>query len=199
MGAVRAVLRGRGNPLVRATDRHEAWVTLGALVLLALGAPAAGWAGGALAEASLQREVRVQHEQRRAVTAVVVGPAPGARRFAGDPDDGSGRSTVVAAWRAPDGTARTGEVTTASQAREPGAAVRIWTDGAGLPVRPPMDAEAARTHTLFGGAGAFLLAAGCVEAGRRMAVGRLVRRRYAGWDREWAEAGPDWGRAGTGS
>ncbi|MYR98147.1 MULTISPECIES: Rv1733c family protein [unclassified Streptomyces] len=194
------VRKWRRSPLWRATDRREAWVTLGALVLLAVGAPAAGWAGGSLAEASLRQEIRAQHQERRAVTGVVVGPVPGARRFAGDPDAGPGRSSVVAAWRAPDGTPRTGEVTTApGAAREPGAPVRIWTDGAGVPVPPPMDPGAARTHAVLGGVGAFLLAAGCVEAGRRLIVGRMVRRRYALWDREWAEAGPDWGRAGTGS
>ncbi|MGA5001368.1 hypothetical protein ACPCB7_25430 [Streptomyces arboris] len=192
------VLRWRRSPLWRATDRREAWVTLGALALLALGAPAAGWAGGALADASLRQEIRAQHEERRPVTAVVVGPAPEARRFASDPGDGPGRTSVVAAWRAPDGTSRTGEVTT-SGAREPGTPVRVWTDAAGLPVPPPMDAGAARTHAVLGGVGVFLLAAGCVEAGRRLIVGRMVRQRYALWDREWAEAGPDWGRAGTGS
>ncbi|MFD3412177.1 hypothetical protein [Streptomyces cyaneofuscatus] len=192
------VLRWRRSPLWRATDRREAWVTLGALALLALGAPAAGWAGGALADASLQQEIRVQHEERRPVTAVVVGPVPQARRFAGDPGAESGRTSVVAAWRAPDGSRRTGEVTT-SESREPGAPVRVWTDASGLPVPPPMDADAARTHAVLGGIGVFLLAAGCVEAGRRLIVGRLVRRRYALLDREWAEACPDWGRAGTGS
>ncbi|MBT2428268.1 hypothetical protein AMK21_22780 [Streptomyces sp. CB00316] len=191
--------RWRRNPLWRATDRREAWVTLGALVLLALGAPAAGWAGGALADASLRQEIRAQHEERRPVTAVVVGPAPEARRFAGDPGAGSGRTSVVAAWRAPDGTPRTGEVATGSGAQEPGAPVRVWTDASGLPVPPPMDAGSARTHAVLGGLGVFLLAAGCVEAGRRLIVGRMMRQRYALLDREWAEAGPDRGRAGTGS
>ncbi|MEW2069314.1 hypothetical protein [Streptomyces sp. NPDC007346] len=198
MGAVRGALRWRGSPLWRATDRREAWVTLGALVSLALGAPAAGWACGVLADASLRQEIRAQHEERRPVTAVVVARVPATQRFAGDPGAGSGRTSVTAVWRAPDGTPRTGEVTPASGAGEPGTPVRIWTDGAGLPVPPPMDPGAARTHAVLGGAGAFLLVAGCVEAGRRLIVGRMVRRRYALWDREWAEAGGDWGRAGTG-
>lgn len=198
MGAIRGVRRWRHNPLWRATDRHEAWVTLGALVLLTVGAPAAGWAVCTLADASLQREVKAQHAERRATTATVVDGAPGARRFTGDPDLAPER-TVVAAWRAPDGTSRTGEVTTASGPGGPGSPVRIWTDGAGAPVPPPMAPGTARTHAVLGGIGAFLLAAGCVEAGRRLIVGRLVRARYARWDRAWAEAGTDWGRAGTGS
>lgn len=190
---------GVGVPLWRATDRREAWVTLGALLLLVVGAPAAGWAGGALAEDRLQRSVRAQHEERRATTAVVVEQVPGTRRFSGDPDAGAERVPVVATWSGPDGTPRTGEVTTAPGAGEPGSPVRIWTDGAGLPVPPPMAPGAARTHAVLGGVGAFLLAAGAVEAGRRLAVAGLVRRRYALLDQEWAAAGPDWGRAGTGS
>ncbi|MGW3931188.1 Rv1733c family protein [Streptomyces microflavus] len=190
---------GVGVPLWRATDRREAWVTLGALLLLVVGAPAAGWAGGALAEDRLQRSVRAQHEERRATVAVVVERVPGTRRFSGDPDAGAERVPVVAAWSAPDGTPRTGEVTTAPEAGEPGSPVRIWTDGAGLPVPPPMSPGAARTHAVLGGVGAFLLAAGAVEAGRRLAVAGLVRRRYALLDQEWAATGPDWGRAGTGS
>ncbi|MEE1733158.1 hypothetical protein ACIPM5_18065 [Streptomyces microflavus] len=190
---------GVGVPLWRATDRREAWVTLGALLLLVVGAPAAGWAGGALAEDRLQRSVRAQHEERRATVAVVAERVPGKRRFSGDPDAAAERVPVTAAWSAPDGTPRTGEVTTAPGAGEPGSPVRIWTDGAGLPVPPPMSPGAARTHALLGGFGAFLLAAGAVEAGRRLAVAGLVRRRYALLDQEWAAAGPDWGRAGTGS
>ncbi|MGW1660630.1 Rv1733c family protein [Streptomyces microflavus] len=190
---------GVGVPLWRATDRREAWVTLGALLLLVVGAPAAGWAGGALAEDRLQRSVRAQHEERRATVAVVAERVPGKRRFSGDPDADAERVPVMAAWSAPDGTPRTGEVTTAPGAGEPGSPVRIWTDGAGLPVPPPMSPGAARTHALLGGFGAFLLAAGAVEAGRRLAVAGLVRRRYALLDQEWATAGPDWGRAGTGS
>lgn len=199
MGVLRGLRLWRRNPLLRATDRREAWVTLGTLLLLVLGAPAAGWAGGTLADASLQREVRAQHEERRATTAVVVGRAPGTQRSAGDPDASSRGGAVVAAWRAPDGTPRTGTVATRSEPGGPGSRVRIWTDGAGWPVPPPMEARTARTHAVLGGVGAFLLAAGCVEAGRRLVVGRMVRRRHALLDREWAEAGADWGRAGAGS
>ncbi|MFI1224703.1 MULTISPECIES: hypothetical protein [unclassified Streptomyces] len=195
------LLRGRRNPLRRATDRRETWVALGALLLLVIGAPAAGWAGGAVADASLQRSVRAQHAERHAVDAVVVHRSPGPERFAGDPEGGAERAArirVVASWQAPDGSPRTGEVAIASPPGAPGSPVRIWTDAAGFPVPPPMDGRTARTHAVLGGIGTFLLAAGCVEAGRRLVVGRMVRRRYARLDREWAAVGPDWGRAGTG-
>ncbi|MFB8142643.1 Rv1733c family protein [Streptomyces parvus] len=196
-----ALLRGQDNPLRRATDRREALVALGALLLLALGAPAAGWAGGSAADAALQRSVRAQHQERHPVDAVVVGRAPGRERYVGDPEGGSERAAhiwVVASWQAPDGSPRTGEVATASGPGTLGSPLRIWTDAAGLPVAPPMDGRAARSHAVLAGIGTFLLAAGCVEAGRRVVVGRMVRQRYARLDREWAAAGADWGRAGTG-
>ncbi|MEU8769169.1 hypothetical protein AB0C94_19640 [Streptomyces griseus] len=195
-----ALLRGRGSPLRRATDRREARVALAALLLLVFAAPAAGWAGGTAADAALQRSVRAQHEERHPVDAVVVGPA-GRERSAGDPGGGverGARTRVVASWEAPDGTPRTGEVAAASRPGGTGSPVRIWTDAAGHPVPPPMDGRTARTHAVLGGVGTFLLAAVCVEAGRRLAVGCMVRRRYARLDREWAAVGPDWGRAGKG-
>ncbi|MFJ2026880.1 hypothetical protein ACIODW_24165 [Streptomyces sp. NPDC087897] len=195
------MLRGRRDPLRGAADRHEAWVALGALLLLLVGAPVAGWAGGAVADASLERSVRAQHAERRAVEAVVVGPAPRRERFGGDPEGGVRRSAhprVTASWQAPDGSPRTGEVATASRPGPPGSPLRIWTDAAGLPVPPPMDGRTARTHAVLGGVGAFLLAAGCVEAGRRVVVGRMVRRRHERIDREWAATAPLWGRTGTG-
>ncbi|MGW6723309.1 Rv1733c family protein [Streptomyces sp. NPDC054995] len=197
---LRGLLRGRDNPLRRATDRREGWVALGALLLLAVGAPAAGWAGGTVADAALQQSVRVQHEERHRVDAVVVGRAPGRERSAGDPEgvERAARIWVVASWQAPDGSPRTGEVATASGPGAPGSPLRIWTDAAGLPVSPPMDVRTARSHAVLAGIGTFLLAAGCVEAGRRAVVGHMVRQRYARLDREWAAAGADWGRAGTG-
>lgn len=202
MSALIGLLRWRHNTLRRATDRREAWVSLGALLLMVLGAPAAGWAGGAVADASLQASVRAQQEGRHATDAVVVGRAAAPRGIGGGPETASGnagRTWVVASWQAPDGTRRTGTVATGKRPGGPGSPVRIWTDEAGLPVSPPMSGSTARTHAVLGGIGTFLLAAGCVEAGRRLIVGRMMRRRYVRLDREWAAAGPDWGRTGTGS
>ncbi|MCC0576321.1 Rv1733c family protein [Streptomyces californicus] len=189
-------LLGRRGPLRHAPDRHEAWVALGALLLLVTGAPVAGWAGGAVADAALRRAVHAQHAERHAVEAVVVGPT----RFAGDPEGGrqSPRARVTVSWPAPDGTTRTGEVAVASRPGPPGSRLRIWTDAAGLPVAPPMDGHTARTHALLGGVGSFLVAAAGVEAGRRLVVRRLVRLRHARLDREWAATAPHWGRTETG-
>ncbi|MFB4426442.1 hypothetical protein C5F59_035845 [Streptomyces sp. QL37] len=203
---VRAVLgirRWRHNPVCRATDRHEAWVALTALLLMLLAAPAIGWKVGALTDDTLRRTVRTQHEQRHPTAAVVVRAAAGTSRFAQDPEaavaEGSMRASVVADWLAPDGTARTGTVSTGSTQTAPGTRIRIWTDDRGHPAMRPMDMSTARTHTVLAGIGAALVAGGLTEIARRLVVWRMMQRRYTRLDRAWAEVGPDWGRTGTGS
>ncbi|MGW1316177.1 Rv1733c family protein [Streptomyces sp. NPDC002426] len=202
---VRAVLgirRWRRNPVCRATDRHEAWLALVALVLMVVAAPAVGWRAGSLTDDALRRTVRAQHEQRHPTEAVVV-RASGTSRFAQDPEaavtEGSMRTSVVADWLAPDGTARTGTVSTASAQTAPGARIQIWTDDRGRPAMRPMDLSTARTHAALAGIGAALVAGGLTEIARRIVVWRMMQRRYARLDRAWAEVGPDWGRTGTGS
>lgn len=195
------VRRWRHNPLCRATDRCEAWVALAAFLLLTLAAPAVGWLCGARTDASLQAVVRAQRAERHPTTAVVVRRVAGARLTA-DPEmsgDHARRTAVVARWRAPDGTARTGEVTTAGRNAKPGSGVRIWTDRHGDPALRPMDAATARTHAVLAGFGAALLAALLIECGRRLILWRMTLRRHERIDRAWEAVGPDWGRTGTGS
>ncbi|MFG2631000.1 hypothetical protein [Streptomyces sp. NPDC048473] len=202
MRAVAGVWRWRRNPLRRATDRREAWVALVALLLMVLAAPSVGWVCGSFTDNALQKSVRAQQAQRHATTAVVVRRAPGAPHFATDPEVSSERSaqtSVVARWKAPDGTNRRGTVTTSSRRTDPGAEVEIWTDLDGRAALRPMDAPTAHTHAALAGLGAMLLAVGLVEGGRRLIVWRMVRGRYIRIDRAWAKAGPDWGRTGTGS
>ncbi|MFF2438964.1 hypothetical protein ACFVU4_33230 [Streptomyces sp. NPDC058107] len=202
MRAVSGVWRWRHNPLRRATDRREAWVALVAMLLMVLAAPALGWLCGALTDDVLQQSVRFQQTQRHATTAVVVRRAPGARHLVTDPEAPSERATqtaVLARWKAPDGTPLRGKVVTSSRVTDPGARVRIWTDPQGRPAPRPMDSATARTHAALAGFGVTLICVGLVEAGRRLVVWRMVQRRYAELDRAWAEAGPDWGRTGTGS
>ncbi|MGW8883852.1 Rv1733c family protein [Streptomyces sp. NPDC055749] len=202
MRAVSGVWRWRHNPLRRATDRFEAWVALLALLLMLLAAPVTGWMCGSLTDDALQRSVRAQRAERHVTTAVVVRRADHPGQFVGDSEVASERAaltSVVARWRTPDGTTRTGKVATASRVTGPGSRVRIWTDDRGRPALRPMDAPTAHTHAALAGFGVFLLSAALVEAARRLIVWRLTLRRYAQLDRAWAKAGPDWGRTGTGS
>ncbi|MGW1818203.1 Rv1733c family protein [Streptomyces sp. NPDC002125] len=203
---VRAVLgirRWRHNPVCRPTDRHEAWVALAALLVMVLAAPLLGWMCGSLTDDALQRAVRAQHAERHLTSAVVVRESSGTSRFARDPEtavtEESTRTSVVAGWRAPDGTARTGTVSTASGETAPGTRIKIWTDEKGRPAMRPMDTPTAHTHAVLAGIGVTLLAGGLTEVARRLVVWRMTLRRYARLDRAWAEVGPDWGRTGTGS
>lgn len=177
-------------------------MALVSLLLMVLGTPAVGWLCGSLVDDVLQESVRIQQAQRHPTTAVVVRRASGGPRFVTDPEVSSERATqtsVVARWKAPDGTARSGTVATSSKITDPGSRVRIWTDLDGHPALRPMDAPTARTHAALAGFGVALLGVALIESGRRLVVWRMVQRRYARLDRAWAEAGPDWGRTGTGS
>ncbi|MFF8289332.1 hypothetical protein ACF068_08935 [Streptomyces sp. NPDC016309] len=199
MRAVVGLWRWRHNPLCRATDLTEAWVALAALLLICLAAPATGWVAGALTNASLQQSARLQQEQRHPVTARVLDPAGGTRaRDAGPAGDHRPRRPVAAQWTAPDGTRRTGTLTTSPAGAAPGDTFRIWTDDRGRPVDRPLTAATARDHAVLAGIGTMLLTAGLVEAVRRTVVRGLVRRRYERLDRAWARSGPDWGRTGAG-
>lgn len=194
--------RWRHNPLRRATDLFEAWVALVAAVLLVTAAPAVGWITANLTDESLRQSVRMQRQQRHAVTATVLRPAPPHKPAPYDPESsaaGEQRRPVVAKWTAADGSRHTGTVSTVLRTVRPGDTFTIWTDPAGRIVNRPMDAATAGVHAVLAGIGAAFAAAGLVECARRLVVWRLVRRRYARLDRGWAAAGPDWGRTGAGS
>ncbi|WP_046729274.1 hypothetical protein [Streptomyces humi] len=201
MRAIRGLWRWRRNPLRRSTDLIEAWVALVTLVLIAVAAPLLGAVVGAAAQGALQRSVRQQQHDRHLVVATVV------RRLGGapvepDPDTTSAhdtRSRVLADWTGPDGSHRHGPVLTTLKSPHKGDHFDVWTDPHGLITARPLDSTTATTHAVLAGFGAALLTAGLVDSARRLIVWRMVRRRYARWDQAWDRAGPDWGKAGTGS
>ncbi|MFI6012707.1 hypothetical protein ACIBAG_28520 [Streptomyces sp. NPDC051243] len=201
MRAISGLWRWRHNPLRRTTDLVEAWVALAALLLVLVAAPLAGSLIGGLAQDTLQESVREQRASRHLVTATVVREVEGSTLDV-DPEASTGRdmrTRVVADWTAPDGSAHQSAVMANLDTPQPGDRFTIWTDRQGRAVARPLDPATAATHAVLAGLGAALLAAGLVEGGRRLVVWRMVRRRYARWDQAWDKAGPDWGRAGTGS
>ncbi|MEU2424399.1 hypothetical protein ABZ619_25850 [Streptomyces sp. NPDC007851] len=201
MREIRGLWRWRRNPLRRSTDLIEAWVALVALLLIAVAAPLFGAVVGAAAQGALQRSVRQQQHDRHLVMATVVRRL-GAAPVEPDPDTTSAhdtRSRVLADWTAPDGSHRHGVVLTALKSPHKGDHFDVWTDPHGLITGRPLDSTTATTHAVLAGCGAALLAAGLVDSARRLIVWRMVRRRYARWDQAWDRAGPDWGKAGTGS
>lgn len=201
MRAISGLWRWRRNPLRRGTDLAEAWVALGALLLILVAGPVIGFLVGGVAQDALQRSVREQREARRLVTATVIRKLDRSPLDA-DPESSTGRSVrsrVFADWTAPDGTSHQGPVMANLQSPHRGDHFTMWTDPHGRIVPRPLDSATAATHAVLAGFGAALLTAGLVEGGRRLAVWRMVRRRYARWDQAWDRAGPDWGRTGTGS
>lgn len=201
MRAISGLWRWRRNPLRRATDLAEAWTGLVALLLILVVGPVIGWATGQAAQDALQQSVHEQHKTRRLVTATVI-RALDRSPLDADPEAASGRdlrTRVVADWTAPDGTTHQGKVLAALETPHRGDHFTLWTDLQGRTAARPLDSATASTHAVLAGVGAALLTAGLIEGGRRLAVWRMVRRRYARWDQAWDRAGPDWGRTGTGS
>nr|WP_145492632.1 MULTISPECIES: hypothetical protein [Streptomyces] len=199
MRAVTGLWRWRRNPLCRATDLAEAWVALVALVLITVVAPLTGALVGFVAEDSLQRAARVEQRTHHLVMATVVRPL--GRALESDPDSAGreARSRVVADWSAPDGTAHHGSALADLKSPHPGDHFALWTDPQGRITTRPLDSVTATAHAVLAGFGAALLTAGLVETVRRLTLWRMVRRRYARWEQAWDRAGPDWGKAGTGS
>lgn len=108
MRAIRGLWRWRHNPLRRTTDLAEAWLALGALLLILVAAPLVGVLIGGLAQDALQQSVREQRLDRHPVTATVIKKAD-RTPLDPDPETSSGRDShtrVIADWKAPDGTAR---------------------------------------------------------------------------------------------
>ncbi|MGW1257138.1 Rv1733c family protein [Streptomyces sp. NPDC002513] len=201
MRAIGGLWRWRHNPLRRTTDLVEAWLALVALVLLLVATPVAGAVIGTIAQNSLQRSVREQQRTHHQVAATVVRRLnrPPAEPEPESPVTGRTQSRVVAAWTAPDGTARHGTVLTDLDSPHPGDHFALWTDDHGRIVPRPLDGATATAHAVLAGTGAAAMAAGLIEVGRRLIVRRMLLRRYARWHQAWDKAGPDWGRTGTGS
>ncbi|WP_314173550.1 Rv1733c family protein [Streptomyces winkii] len=200
MRAIVGLWRWRGNPLCRRSDRREAWLALGAMVLAVVLAPLAGWLGGSAAQGALLENAKEQqrrHHQVWATAESVQDRAP----LDADPESASqqpDRRHVVAHWAGPDGSAHKSTVTTQHKV-QPGERFRIWTDARGMPANRPMAPETALSYAALAGLVTAAGAAGAMEAGRRLTMRQLLRRRYAVWDAEWSRIGPDWGRTGSNS
>ena len=198
MRSIVGLWRWRDNPLCRRTDRSEAWLALCVALLIAVGAPLAGWFGGTAAYETLQRTAARQQQDRVQVWASAQGvvnrpPVDSDPESAAHPE---GRRQIVAQWTGPDGSSHSGPVE-AVRSVQPGDHFRLWTDSRGEVTTRPMTEQAASSHALLAGLAFGAGAVGLLEAGRRIAVQRTLRRRYARWDAEWQRIGPDWGRTGT--
>ncbi len=178
-----------GNPLARGADRLEAALlvlaVLAGLMLLPVMLVA-----GSLTYGSLADTARQEASSRHRTVATLTEDAPESS-VGGYGNAFVGQSQVPAEWTLPDGATRSGPVR-ARDGLPAGAKVEIWLDRDGRvtdqPVSPTDAAAGAAIVALTGWLTAvFLLGLG------QLAVHRLLdRRRYRGWDEEWAEVEPDW-------
>jgi hypothetical protein len=199
--AIAGFWRWRHNPLRRKTDLLEAWVALTTALLIAMTAPVAGVVTGTLSEHALLQSIQQQRRERHEVLATVVRTV---RQPTPDPDPETvsarnAQSRVIASWKAPDGSTRRGTIAARLRSPRTGDRFSVWTDRKGTIVARPLNEVSASTHAVLAGIGAAAVLAVFLDGVRRLVMWRIVRRRYARWDRAWDKAGPDWGRAGTGS
>jgi hypothetical protein len=184
--------RWRRNPLRRRSDVVEAWLGLLTAVLFCT-VPAIGWWAGQSVDRTLQRVVRTQRAERTLVTATVEpGKSAKAAAIGADPNHGD-----TLRWTAPDHTVHTATVSSDLEVWHQGK-ILVWTDHKGVLVPPPLDSATAATHSVLAGIAAGSAAGGLLLMSRQVLMWRLMLRRMASWEREWARVGQDWGRAGAG-
>lgn len=182
------LVRGLGwghNTLRRRTDRIEAAVAIGAIVL-ALAALPAVLATGTRVYHHYLAVSAAQAAAERQVTATVLEPT-------GSLPLGTAPTALPtrARWEQPPGIWHTGTVS-APERSATGSTVRIWTDPAGTPVDPPLSPDQAWTRGAFSVFAAMFLVVAVLAAAVIIVRLRLNRIRYEAWADEWRQVGPRW-------
>jgi hypothetical protein len=172
------------NPLLRWTDRTEAYVIVLAM-LVALAATPVCAAAGAAVYRSHARLYAEQSLVRHSVTATVVeaGPRPHQPH--------STSITVLAMWLVAADGARGGEIQVAhtgwmsrDRAVSAGDHIDVWVDDAGAPVAPPTPPSQAGLDAVGFGAGIWLVTALGLTAAVGMVRSPLNRIRRVQWERD---------------
>ncbi|MEW1750607.1 hypothetical protein ACIQU1_33170 [Streptomyces angustmyceticus] len=178
--------RWRGNPLKRGTDVAEAWIFLTTAFLIAVAAPAAGAVAASDLEASSQRQGR----EWKSVSAVLTEDPPA--RIGVDSAGGTGgRVHATVRWTAADGTVRTGETAVAPGLRA-GDRTTAWLNRHGSLLRDPTTPEDAIAGSVAIGVVAASTTGLLLIGANKAAVVLLNRRRYAQWEKDWAESDLRW-------
>lgn len=177
------------NPLVRGSDRAEAFLLVLAFVSVLVITPVAGAIGTAVHE-SHSRMYADQARARQAVAATVTGNPTSTIQAT---------SVVIVApvhWRV-DGVDHTGKLEVA-RAPKVGDRVQVWVDRSGNQVGPPPATSQGGTDALVVGAGFWLGMVASVAGLTVLLRAGLARRRDSAWEREWQVLINDsGGRTGT--
>jgi hypothetical protein len=174
--------RWRHNELRRHSDAVEAWIVLAAWAFATAGGVVAG-VGGAQAVAAGQAK---DAAERRPVTAVMLGTAPGAAAE-------YNRVKATVRWTDAQGTVRTATADVKAGTAV-GGTVPVWTDGHGHLVDEPASPVVATARVVLAGTGAGLAGGLFVLAGGRLIRLRVERRATDRWGEEWELTGERWGR-----
>ncbi|MFC4003258.1 hypothetical protein ACFS2C_15785 [Prauserella oleivorans] len=171
------------NPMARRADRVEGWLLAFALIAPLLALPvavSAGSDGYARAVETVRQETHSRHQ----VTATLLADA--------EPSVGSSYGAVLertarvrAEWPAPDGSVRTGMITT-EPGYSTGSTVRIWLNESGGQTVEPRTAGWARWEGIAIAAMSWFAVVLPCAAGYGLARRVLDTRRLRAWDREWA-------------
>lgn len=174
------LLLGR-NELRRPADRVEGVIVLAlATAFLAAIVAAVCFAG------HLYQSERAAAARMRPAVAILSHPGPVA----------AVSTSAVARWRLPNGTERSGiltSVTAPAINNAPiGASVQVWLDRSGKPEAPPPSSTVMILTALLAGFSATAGAAVVLGVCYRLCRMGLDRHRLAGWESEWAAIGPRW-------
>ncbi len=177
------------NPLRRSSDRAEAWLRIGLVVVFLIASPLAAIGLGKLTSAASATAARSQAASERQVNAVLLDKVA---RAADDPLYGAaGFVWARAGWTAPDGVRRTGEVPAPVGSRA-GRTVAIWVDTAGQLVYPPIGESQIASRVIAvvaltpAALGVLLMMVSW------LARSVLDRRRLKDWAAEWSAVEPQW-------
>ncbi|MFD9894746.1 hypothetical protein ACFWY9_35835 [Amycolatopsis sp. NPDC059027] len=172
----------RRGGLARRSDRIEAVILVGAVVLGLAAVPLAAAAGSVVYARS--RAVSVQQLAERLpaeATLLADGPVAEAAGRAGAVAE---KAPTAAMWTLPDGTLRRGRID-AIQGTVTGARVPIWLDRNGNPVDPPLSVVGAGVNGAAAGMGLLAVTWALLAAVYAVSRWALDRGRYARWQSEW--------------
>jgi hypothetical protein len=185
------IFRGRRldrNPLRRPSDRAETLTCIWLLVIFAVLTPLAARIAAAQTQRVAEHARVAALDTRRQVTATTLQAAA--------LDSGSPYITTVwvnAAWTAPDGRVRTGQIQVSTGTAK-GAPTRIWVTGSGDVVSAPLRAgQIPRLADLAATVTVLVLIVVFASLGILIRFA-FNRRRLAAWDDEWAAIEPRWNR-----
>lgn len=177
------------SPLRRRMDRAEAWIRIGLVALFLIGAPLVAVGVGRWTSTSMTRAAQTQTSADHQVQATLLADAPADASYSVH----GGTTPVKAAWTAPGGAPRSGEVQAPPGARK-GAAVTIWVDGAGHITDPPLT-RGQVTGQVITAATLGVIGFGLAVAMTLGLVHRVLeRRRLADWEASWSAVEPLWTR-----